>query len=150
MGELKKWKLNESVTGVIEVMLEELITRKHKLEKLEKAKTWWSLLVMFCLAVFLFFGYEHFMKGSTYGANFLSILFENQLLLLLIVVLAIGLSQVRYFEKKAKKAEKEFDALREEFIDRSSELWDGDEDWTNRQNVFTMMEKEFEINLFYK
>lgn len=42
-------------TAVTKVMLTELIKRKDKLDKLEKAKTLWLLILLFYSALFLFF-----------------------------------------------------------------------------------------------
>ncbi|WP_100407173.1 DUF2663 family protein [Bacillus solitudinis] len=150
MGAIKPWKLNK-VTGIVEVMLEELVVRKEKLAKFERAKMIWSLAVMFCLAVFLFFGYDTLSKSEyAFGTNLLSSLLANAHLLLLVLILSVGLTQVRHFEKKSKKAEKEFEGLREELMERSSELWNEDYEWRDRQDVYDYMKKEFDINLFYK
>ncbi len=66
------------------------------------------------------------------------------------LAVAFAFFQVKYYYLKSEKAEKEFDALREELIERSTELWYTEEQWNNRKQVYDKMNKDYGINLFFK
>jgi hypothetical protein len=136
---------------IVKVMLEELVARKNKLEKMEKAKIRWSLFAMLCAAIFLLFGSKALKSQQlSFDTNILAAIIGHPLVLVLMLLLSIGFIQLRYFVKKAKKAEKEFDDLREELIERSSELWPNDSDWESREALFSFMKDEHDINLYHK
>ncbi|ARK30270.1 DUF2663 family protein [Halalkalibacter krulwichiae] len=152
MKPFKDWNIS-SYYGpeAVKFMLEELVSRKNKLEKMEHAKLWWSMFALFCAAVFFLFGYRVVnTHGTDYSANFLSALLGHPVLLILMLLLSISFIQLNHFVKKANKAEKEFDELREEFIARSTELWEMDATWEARDKVFSFMKQEHDINLYHK
>jgi hypothetical protein len=130
MTGMKQWNIHpDALTNVSKVMLEEMIARKEKWEKLNKAKNHWSSFTLLSLGLFLLFGAQ-VLRGSSglhFSSNFLSILVGNTILLLLILLFIVGIVQVKLLSKKATKAEIEFEALREECIERSSELWEKDQ-----------------------
>ncbi|WP_332693448.1 DUF2663 family protein [Halalkalibacter lacteus] len=148
----KEWNV-EAHYGpeIVKVMLEELVTRKNKLEKMEKAKLRWALFVMLCVAIFLLFGSRVLTSQQlSFNTNILAAIIGHPLILALMLLLSIGFFQLHFFVKKVKKAEKEFDELREEFIDRSSELWPNDTDWESREALYSFVKKEHDINLYHK
>ncbi|ERN54136.1 YpbF family protein [Alkalihalophilus marmarensis] len=153
MTGMKQWNIHpDALTNVSKVMLEEMIARKEKWEKLNKAKNHWSSFTLLSLGLFLLFGAQ-VLRGSSglhFSSNFLSILVGNTILLLLILLFIVGIVQVKLLSKKTTKAEIEFEALREECIERSSELWEKDQSWQQRESVFTYMKTEHDINLYHK
>ncbi|WP_368504539.1 DUF2663 family protein [Alkalihalophilus sp. As8PL] len=152
MKQFKEWNINPyALTKVSLVMLEEMVTRKEKWDQYKKAKDHWSLFTLLSLGLFLLFGAQVIRSvGGAIGPNLLSILVGNVFLLLLILLFAVGLVQVKLFTKKVTKAEDEFESLRIECIDRSSELWEEDQGWKYRDDVFTYMKKNHDVNLYYK
>ncbi|GAE25685.1 hypothetical protein JCM9140_1692 [Halalkalibacter wakoensis JCM 9140] len=152
MKVFKEWNVAKYYGPVVvKVMLEELISRKEKLEKMEKAKMLWSLFAMGCVAVFLLFGTTVLSNQQlSFQTNLLSAMVSHPLILVLMLLLSIGFIQLHFFGKKAKKAEKEFDQLREELIDRNTEFWDNDTDWKAREALYSYVKKEHDINLYHK
>ncbi|WP_332630051.1 DUF2663 family protein [Halalkalibacter flavus] len=148
----KEWNVRKYYgPEIVKVMLEELVARKEKLEKFEKAKMYWSIFAMGCAALFLLFGSASLSRQQmSLNTNILSAMVGHPLILLLMLLLSVGFIQLRLFVKKAKKAEKEFDELREEIIDRSSELWEKDSDWKSREALYSYIKKEHNINLYHK
>ena len=146
------WKQkNYESNLVVKVMAEELISRQRKMNKLEKARIIWTSFLLGCLLIFVFFGYKIYnWKGLAFSGEYLSAFTSYPLFILLILVLVIAFIQLNIFEKKGKKAEKEFEELRAEFIDRNAELWEKDRDWKNREEVYSYMKKEYDINLYHK
>ncbi|WP_227936154.1 DUF2663 family protein [Alkalihalobacillus deserti] len=150
MKPFKEWNLKSNYgPEVVKIMLEELVDRKNKVEKMEKAKIRWSLFLMFCAAIFCLFGYQTFQQTNL-NSNILSTLIEQPIILMLMLLLSVGFIQLHFFGKKEKKAEKEFDELREEIITRSPEFWERDVTWELRETVYSYMKKEHDINLYHK
>ncbi|MDT8860050.1 YpbF family protein [Alkalihalobacillus sp. MEB130] len=148
----KEWNVHKYYgPEIVKIMLEELVSRKEKFEKMEKAKMRWSFFAMGCAALFLLFGSRAITSQQvSLNTNILSAVIGHPAVFLLMILLSIGFIQLRYFVKKAKKAEKEFDELREEMIDRSSELWEKDSDWKAREALYSYIKKEHDINLYHK
>ncbi|NEU31099.1 DUF2663 family protein [bacterium LRH843] len=137
--------------NIVMVMMEELISRQKKLDKYEKARTRWSWLVLFLLAILLFWGYKVYIWYTIpFNSNILSTFTKEPFMLTLLLLIAVGLIQLKYFVKKSTKAEKEFEELRMEFIERNSELWSEDESWKQREVLLSFMKKEHDINLYHK
>lgn len=150
MKVFKEWNIRSGPV-IVKVMLEELVKRKDKLEKMEKAKMRWSLYALFCLAILFLLGFQVFSSHHvSFNTNVLSLIVTHPYMLFLLLLLSIGFIQIRFFTKKSTKAEKEFEALREELIIRSTELWEEDIEWEAREDVFSYMKKEFDINLYHK
>lgn len=152
MKPFKEWNVNSNYgPEVVKVMLEELVTRKNKVEKMEKAKTRWSLFSMFSASIFCLFGYQAFqVQQTSLNSNILNALVGQPAVLLLMLLLSIGFIQLHFFGKKEKKAEKEYDELREEIIVRSPEFWETDVTWESREAVFSYMKNEHDINLYHR
>ena len=49
-----------------------------------------------------------------------------------------------------EKAEKEYQLLRCEIIQKSKLLWENESEWKNRHKVFEMMKNNFDINLYHE
>jgi len=58
--------------------------------------------------------------------------------------------RIKFIDKKAEKAEKEYNALRCEIIQRSEELWPEGEKRNNRHRFFKEMLEKHDINLYYE
>ncbi|GAE28982.1 DUF2663 family protein [Alkalihalobacillus hemicellulosilyticus] len=152
MGGLKEWNIqNDYSSPVVKVMLEELIERKEKLKKLEKYNRYSGYLTLILLSLLLLVCYIEFTQrlSSSYQSLLTSVL-NNSLFLLVLLLTGLSLIYVQYFHKKVTKAEKEYEELREELMNRSSELWEDDTQWLARDHVFHYMKAEHDINLYYK
>ncbi|GAE35892.1 DUF2663 family protein [Halalkalibacter akibai] len=150
MKQFKEWNVKPYYgPEIVGIMLEELVARKNKVEKMEKAKMRWSLFAMGCAAIFFLFGYKAFGNVGM-SNNILNVLLGSPLILVLLLLLSIGFIQLNFFVKKTTKAEKEFDELREELISRSTELWETDDTWESREAVYSFMKREHDINLYHK
>ncbi len=58
--------------------------------------------------------------------------------------------RIKFIDKKTEKAEKEYNALRCEIIQRSEELWPEGEKRNNRHRFFKEMIEKHDINLYYE
>ncbi|BCB04568.1 DUF2663 family protein [Bacillus sp. KH172YL63] len=130
-------------------MLHNLIEKKQSFEK-AKANHLYSLWgTIFSSFFLLYYLMKQVLEPYSYSfAAMFSAFVSNSLHLLLMLGLVglFGMTKILY-EKKEKK-EKEFHALRCEVIDRSKDLWKEDA-WKKRHQVFEMLKKEWDINLFH-
>ncbi len=152
MQPFKEWNVNGSYgTYTVKVILEELVSRKNKYDKCEQAKRRWSWFALLSVAILLMFGYRILaVNGLSLNGNVLSVVVDEPFLLLLILLFCIAFFQIRFFDKKAAKAEKEFDELRFEVIERNTELWEKDQSWEMRERLYSFMKQEHDINLYHK
>ncbi|MCK0472155.1 DUF2663 family protein [Halalkalibacter sp. APA_J-10(15)] len=152
MSGLKEWKIqNDYGSPVVKVMLEELIERKIKLKKFEKYNRYSGYLTLIFISILLIVCYIEFTQRliSSYQSLLTSII-NNSLFLFVLLLTGLSFIYVQYLNKKVTKAEKEYEELREELMNRSSELWEEDTQWLARENVYHYMKAEHDINLYYK
>ncbi|GIN73452.1 hypothetical protein J14TS2_39270 [Bacillus sp. J14TS2] len=76
------------------------------------------------------------------------VLQQNHFIFLLL--LAFGLfGTVKIVFEKREKSEQDFHALRREVIDKSGDLWKG-EQWGERHKIYEQMKKKYDINLYHQ
>ncbi|MGA9289160.1 MAG: DUF2663 family protein [Anaerobacillus sp.] len=149
MDAFKEWKIPQPQSSVTIVLLQELVERKHN-EKEYKAKTLFYGYVLTFLIIMIggILVYE-LEKSTAFLVQSISAK-TTPLLSLFFAMSIVAFYQLRKFTKKCKKAEDEFESLRLEVLDRSDELFEGQNQWENRHSVFSYMKETFDINLYYK
>lgn len=149
MNEPKRFEnLVPEVTGKV---LHELVKRKKEEKRWKRAvgRTGMLLIALFA-GLFLYFILEKqsIMDRFSFTA-FLSV-FSDPYLCLFGMGLFLGFVRLQYVSKKYEDADDDFEELRCEIIDRGEELWSEPEEWRNRYHIFSLLEKEHDINLFHK
>ena len=141
---------NEHFFGskIVETMLEELIARHQSFQKLEKTRNIWAIIMIIFSVFMLFISNEILMIKSEPNQIFTQITNEPRFIFLLFLVMLL-FSQFHFLTKKTLKAEKDFEELRIEIIERSNELWESDILWEKRHEVYTYMKKVHNINLYF-
>ncbi|TSB46877.1 DUF2663 family protein [Alkalicoccobacillus porphyridii] len=130
---------------VAKVIIYELIDRKKNVTKLERLRNWTSVALLLLLAALLFLGLDSAQVGilglpfqlTTYG-------------IYIVVGVVIILIRLLHLQKKAEKADNDFEELRGELIERAEELWKQDEGWQKRKLVFQHVLTDYGINLYYR
>ncbi|WP_226526615.1 YpbF family protein [Metabacillus niabensis] len=132
-------------------MLDHLVDRKRKFEKY-KLKCFRTQFFTFVLIMgFIVYLYAFIIKPTGGQMDVvLHMIFDNEMHIFFILLIVAGYATAQYFKKKEDKAETEYHNLRCEVIRKSTELWPQPAQWQNRHEVFTMMKKEFDINLFHE
>ncbi|WP_059103507.1 DUF2663 family protein [Shouchella shacheensis] len=131
---------------VASVLLEELVLRKAKLDKMERGRMYAGLSVLASAVLLLVL----ISRTITMRSLPLAELTATPLRIAVLLVLAGALARLTTLSKKAKKKENEYDDLRAEVIERSEELWYDDDDWAERASVFAAMKERHDINLYHK
>ncbi|MDQ0244275.1 putative membrane protein [Bacillus fengqiuensis] len=144
-------QLNELTDEVAKNMLQSIIDKKRKLDQINEKEKQIRWLLLGCLALislYVFFSFQQ-LSLITYRAVFSFVLSSVSHLAMILIVFSLYyyLLQIR---KKSEKTEKEFHDLRCEVIQKSPNLWGDAEKWEARQHVFSMMKKEYDVNLYYE
>lgn len=143
--------LNEYTDLATKQMLMNVVVRKQKFDKMEKRLFYWQVMTISALILFLLYLWFFIIRASNYSfALSISEILENQMHLFVLIVIGFGFGMIHYLEKKKDKAEKEYHDLRCEIIKKSTDLWQTPAQWEQRHEVFDMMKKEFDINLYHE
>ena len=151
MQEFKEWKFNNKYTSdVMMEILKRLVESKKKEKKYETIHFWWGLTTLLCLLLAGCYVYWSKLMVTNTFITSLQALTSDIFFMVFVIIIVLCLLQLKYSKKKFEKAEKEFESLRMEVIERTVELWENEEHWKNRHKVFEVMEKEYDINLYHK
>ncbi|MBS4176481.1 DUF2663 family protein [Lederbergia citrea] len=143
-------KLGDHTDQTTKQMLQNLIVKKVKYTRYKRA----HFLIMFTAFLFAFivfyFIYKTAIEPNSYSLLDLFSVFvrEGNFFVLTFIAFFLFGSVKIIFEKK-EKAEKEYHALRCEIIEKSKDLWKG-ENWKQRHKVFEQMKKKYDINLYHQ
>lgn len=134
-----------------QVIINDLKKLKKKHQKKEaEVKFYKGALVLIAalfLAYVLFFTV---LPYRFYYGSMISVLINNVYHYVFVGVLATIHYRLKFLDKKAEKAEKEYNALRSEVIQRTEELWPEGEKRDNRHRFFREMKEKYDINLYYE
>lgn len=152
MSVLNDWNIEDyQASPVIKVMLHELIERKSKVEKWKSYQSYCGygtcmlLLLIIAISSFLFT-----QPIFSFHYSILTQLLDETLFIFVVLLIGVNLFLLQYFHKKVLKSEKEYEELREELIDRNSELWEDDSNWQAREHIFQYLKTKHDINLYFK
>ncbi|MBP2240710.1 hypothetical protein J2Z40_001269 [Cytobacillus eiseniae] len=143
--------LDERTDQATRQMLQKVVERKRKFDKLKLR----HLIVMWA-TVFLSFFYLLYINQTVIEPYFYSFAamfsaYVNHSENLYLIVFTVSLfGFMNLLKTKKEKAEKEYQALRCEIIDKSKDLWKKEEEWKNRHIVFEMMKANYDINLYHE
>lgn len=131
-------------------MLQHLIDKKRKFNKLKKRHYGFTLilaaymiLLLYCLSSF------HSRAGQALGTDIIFLIANRSDFLGFAILLAGLMGALKILFDKKEKAEKEFHELRCEIIDRSKDLWKG-EAWQQRHYIYEAMKRHYDINLYHE
>ncbi|AOH55551.1 hypothetical protein ABE28_014425 [Peribacillus muralis] len=143
--------LDEKTDQATKQMLQNVVDRKKKFEALKKKhmKSLWATMIV--AGFFLIYLYLNIVVPYSYSFFTMFSVFVDHFSHFLFLASAIGLyGYMVMIKKKLDKAEKEFQLLRCEIINKSKQLWEKEEEWKSRHKVFEMMKKNFDINLYHE
>jgi len=132
-------------------MLQELVDRKQKYEQVQKQGLFWRMITI--ILSFLFLTYLYIWIYLPYKDQFDMILkefFDRSFHLVILLMIGGSYGATLFYKKKEDKKEKEFHELRCEIIDKSTDLWNDDDAWREREKVFEMMKRVYDINLYFE
>ena len=132
-------------------MLQNVIKRKLKFDKLQKRLKHVRIATFLLFALFLIYVTIFIAQPNidSFGA-IITAFINNSLHLYVLLFLFVLYGAVLYLIKTSDKAEIEFHALRCEIIRKSIELWPQPTQWQKRHHVFEIMQKEYDINLYHE
>ncbi|RFU69067.1 YpbF family protein [Bacillus sp. V59.32b] len=132
-------------------MLQNVIERKRKFDKAKRnhlISIWVSLGMAAILLLYIYF---YIARPYSYSFFAMFSAFVDQSNHFIFLVVTIGLyGYMNLLKTKRDKAEKEYQGLRCEIVDRSKDLWKQEGAWQNRHKVFEMMKNNYDINLYHE
>lgn len=145
----KKDSTIHDIDDYFDVIEKALIKAKTKEVKAEKQMIYSGIFVLALL--FLGVMYIVFMLRSTGNSNsYLTLIISDNIILLWIAALFVTFF---YFDSKTKnfeKAEKDYEELVEDIIDRSSDIWNTEELQRKKSVQFRKLKEKYDINLYHK
>ncbi|WP_079509589.1 YpbF family protein [Mesobacillus jeotgali] len=132
-------------------MLQNLIDRKNKFDRYKSRHLLSVWVTIGLISIYFYYIYITVMKPYSYSfAEIFSVFVQNSANLYLLILTVGTYGFMILLKEKREKAEKEYQALRCEIVDRSKDLWKKEEEWKNRHIVFEMMKKKYDINLYHE
>ncbi|MDQ0219019.1 DUF2663 family protein [Peribacillus cavernae] len=143
--------LDEHTDQATKHMLQTVIERKRKFDLAKRnhlVSIWASMTMAAMLLVYVYFYIARPYSDSFFDMFSVFVDNDNHFLFLLATIGLYGFMIV--LKQMRDKAEKEYQGLRCEIIDKSKDLWKQESQWTNRHKVFEMMKKNYDINLYHE
>lgn len=132
-------------------MLQNLIERKRKFDRFKSRHLLSVWVTIGLISIYFYYLYVTVLQPYSYSfAEIFSVYVQNSANLYFLILTVGTYGFMILLKEKREKAEKEYQALRCEIVDRSKDLWKKEEEWKNRHIVFDMMKKKFDINLFHE
>ncbi|SDZ68820.1 Protein of unknown function [Evansella caseinilytica] len=141
--------MQTNVQAYHEVVVKALIEAKQKEVKAEKKLIQAGICFIFVLIIgcgYLF--YQLTVHGV--GSSFLSFLLSDIYILSWLAALFITYKLFEAKSKKFEKAENDFDELKEDIIDRSSDIWHTAQLEEIRMHQYHDLKTKHDINLYHK
>lgn len=143
--------LNHQTDEPTKQMLQNLVDRKRKFDKFKQKCFFYQMFTFITLIGFMAYLYRFVVQPSGGNIGYVFSSFVNETLhTFLVLTIVGGYATSLYFKKKEDKAETEYHNLRCEIIKKSPALWPQPFHWQKRNEVFKVMKKEFDINLFHE
>ncbi|KEZ50752.1 hypothetical protein AZ46_0208875 [Metabacillus indicus LMG 22858] len=144
-------ELGGSTDQATREMLQSVLNKKRKYDRYKKNCFKWQMFTLFGGLVYFLYVYQFIVvpNGSNIG-YMLGELVGSVLHFFVVLLLGSGYATARYYKKKEEKYEKEYHGLRTEIIRKSSELWPQPYHWKKRGEVYDMMKKHYDINLYFE
>lgn len=134
-----------------QVIIKDLCELKKKHDKKEAELKFYKGGLL--LASVLFLVYVLFFSVVPYRFHFnsmITVLINNVNNYFFIALIVTFFYRMKFIEKKAESAEKEYNALRCEVIQRTEELWPDGERRQKRHLFLKEMKDKYNINLYYE
>lgn len=137
------------VESVETYLINAIIKAKLKETKAEKKLFWAGLYVLGSAAGFLLYlstQWELLINSS----SMLTTIASDPIVLIFMSLLGFFSVYMQNVKFKFEKAEKDYDQLKEDMIERASEIWSSEEEWNERSHIFDDLKRNYDINLYHK
>ncbi|WP_280768265.1 DUF2663 family protein [Salipaludibacillus daqingensis] len=144
----EKLKDNE-VESIDSYLVKAIVKAKMKEKKAEKKLFKAGLFVLGSVAGFLLYlstQWEMLMNSP----SMLTTIASDPIVLVFMSVIGISFVHLQNKKFKFEKAEKDYDELKEDMIERASDIWSTPEQWMERSRIFEELKQTYDINLYHK
>ncbi|WP_404442568.1 YpbF family protein [Sutcliffiella horikoshii] len=142
--------LNHHTDEATKQTLQLLVEKKRKQDTFKKREWRWRISCCITLGLFLIYIYFFIFRQAPSNSEGISYFFDRSIHFWIVMFIGVQIGMIKYLLYKKDKAEKEYHDLRKEMVKRSDDYWSKPVDWKQRHQVFDLMKKEFDINLYHE
>lgn len=143
-------KLGDQTDRTTKQMLQQLIYKRLKYNRYKKTHFFVFTTAFLYGFLIFYFIYKTSIQPFHYSLlDTFSVFFQKSHTFILTFIGIVLFGAIKIIFEKKEKAEKEYHDLRCEIIEKSKDLWKG-ENWDQRHIVFEQMKKIYNINLYHK
>jgi len=142
--------LNHHTDEATKRTLQLLVEKKRKQDTFKKREWRWRISCCITLGIFLIYIYFFIFRHAPSYSDGISYFFDRSIHFWIVMFIGVQIGMIKYLLYKKDKAEKEYHDLRKEMVKRSDDYWSKPVDWKQRHQVFDLMKKEFDINLYHE
>ncbi|UTR14603.1 YpbF family protein [Salipaludibacillus sp. LMS25] len=146
--------MNEKVTTEQEsmdaYMIRAIIKAKNKEKAAEKKLIRVGFLVIFSLISLTVYVFKNWMHWFQVEGSIFQTIITDPYILFLTILFIITFAWLQQVTLKFEKAEKDYDQLKEDMIDRAADIWSSPDDWKKRPDIFRELKEKHDINLYHK
>ncbi|MCE7791048.1 YpbF family protein [Salipaludibacillus sp. CUR1] len=135
---------------VDEYLIEAVIKAKEKETVSEKRVIRAGTAVLLCAGVLVMYVIYQWSRMTQMESAFLLNLIADPIVLMFMLIIGLSYAILQNEKYKYEKAEKDYDLLKEDIIDRASEIWSSPEAWEERAELFSELKQKHNINLYHK
>lgn len=137
------------VESIENYLVKAIIKAKLKETKTEKRLFRAGLYVLGSVAGFLFYLSTQW-DSLINSSSMLTTIASDPIVLIFMSLLGISYVYLQNIKFKFEKAEKDYDKLKEDMVDRAHDIWSTPEEWKERSRVFDELKRTYDINLYHK
>ncbi|SER45524.1 DUF2663 family protein [Salipaludibacillus aurantiacus] len=135
---------------VDEYLIEAVIKAKEKETVSEKRVIRAGTAVLLCTGFLVMYVIYQWSRMTQMESAFLLNLIADPIVLMFMLIIGLTYAILQNEKYKYEKAEKDYDLLKEDIIDRASEIWSSPESWEERAELFSDLKQKHNINLYHK
>ncbi|WP_158282150.1 DUF2663 family protein [Salipaludibacillus keqinensis] len=142
-------KEKASAESVESYLIHAIIKAKTKEVKAEKRLFRAGLYMLGIIAIFsLYLSFNW--KVLTESSSFLAGIATDPIVLLFMLLTGLVYVHLHNMKFKYEKAESDYDKLKEDMIERASEIWSDSNRWKDRPEILRDLKEKYNINLYHK
>ncbi|WP_078576899.1 DUF2663 family protein [Salipaludibacillus agaradhaerens] len=131
-------------------MIKAIIKAKNKEKAAEKKLMRVGFLVILSLISLTVYAFKNWIQWFQAEGSIFQKIITDPFILFLTIVFIITFAWLQQVTVKFEKAEKDYDQLKEDMIDRAADIWSSPEAWKKRSDVFRELKEKHDINLYHK
>ncbi|MCR6110621.1 DUF2663 family protein [Bacillus sp. A301a_S52] len=145
-----KEKVSTGQESIDTFMINAIIKAKGKEKAAEKKLVRVGFLVILSLISLTVYVFKNWMQWFQAEGSIFQKIMTDPFILFFTILSIITFAWLQQVTAKFEKAEKDYDQLKEDMIDRAADIWSSPEAWKKRSEIFRELKEKHDINLYHK